>query len=124
MLMSPLMPDRPALVRHEMLDGARTFSGKNVYIEGTIHSTAADYLLQEEKIGPADYAAFELRPQGAKTPVFVYVARTSPLLKALLTLPSERSFFRGRLYTRDSDRFKPNVNALILEEITQAKPKR
>ena len=124
MLMSPLMPDRPALVRHEMLDGARTFSGKNVYIEGTIHATAADYLLQEEKIDPEGYAAFELRPQGARTPVFVYVARTSPLLEKLQKLPTEHCFFRGRLYTKDSDRFKPNVNALILEEITQTKPRR
>lgn len=124
MLMSPLMPDRPALVRHEMLDGARTFSGKNVYIEGTIHATAADYLLQEEKIDPEGYEAFELRPQGARTPVFVYVARTSPLLEKLQKLPTEHCFFRGRLYTKDSDRFKPNVNALILEEITQTKPRR
>ena len=124
MLMSPLMPDRPALVTHAMLDGTRTFEGKNVYIEGSAVVEASDYLLADQGITQKDYAAFELRPQGAKTPVFVYVPRTSPLMERFQSLPTESAFFRGRLYSRDSERFKPNVNALVLEEITKAKPGR
>ena len=124
MLMSPLMPDRPALVSGGMLDGTRTFEGKNVYIEGSVPVETGDYLLADTGIASPDYAAFELRPQGAKTPVFLYVSRTSPLLAEFQSLPTENAFFRGRLYTRDSERFKPNVNALVLEEISRTKPKR
>ena len=124
MLMSPLMPDRPALVSGAMLDGTRSFDGKNVYIEGTVPVETGDYLLADMGIASPDYAAFELRPQGAKTPVFVYVSRKSPLLAEFQSLPTENAFFRGRLYTRDSERFKPNANALVLEEISRTKPER
>ena len=124
MLMSPLMPDRPALVTHAMLDGTRFFDGKNVYVEGSATVDTADYLLADIGITQADYAAFEFRPQGAKTPIFVYVPRNSPLLESFQSLPTETAYFRGRLHTRDSEHFKPNVNALILEEITKTKPKR
>ena len=89
MLMSPLMPDRPALVTHAMPDGTRTFDGKNAYIQGTVSVASLEHLPAAAlKIVPSDYAVFELYPQEAKTPVFVYVPRNSPLMEKFQALPT------------------------------------
>ena len=117
MAFTPFMPDRPTLVKREMLDGSRSFNGKNTVIEGSVKKSLQPvYLLETQKISPAEYDVFELYPPKAKQAIMLYIRKNSPLQK-MTQSAAETQFFHGKLYS--IERNSEKLFAMVLENITE-----
>ncbi|MBO7148216.1 MAG: hypothetical protein J6W81_10760 [Lentisphaeria bacterium] len=117
MAFTPFMPDRPTLVKREMLDGSRSFNGKNTVIEGSVKKSLQPvYLLETQKISPAEYDVFELYPPKAKQAIMLYIRKNSPLQK-MTQSAAETQFFHGKLYS--IERNSEKLFAMVLDNITE-----
>lgn len=122
MLLAPVMPDRPVLVKAEMLDGSRLFDGKNAFVQGVVRKTLhKEFILEKHNITEEKYENFAFYAGKNQKAVKMYAAKNSPLLKELFKQKKEELYYKGKLFLVERDGKKEI--GFVLEEIHKELPR-
>ncbi|MBO4304987.1 MAG: hypothetical protein J6A21_10415 [Lentisphaeria bacterium] len=117
MLAAPLMPDRPVLMKPELLDGSRSFEGKNAYILGQLKpSPAPRFILKTPAVTSSAYRNFLLHAGKDIPPVLAYVPKNPVLREKISSRNDVSSYFRGKLYLVDGGKAAKEV-VFVVEDV-------